>query len=407
VTTRRAALQALGAVGGLGMFAEHSLAAALRSTGAGRATPFTQAATQSTTQWATTWQLAEQYYVGLLASHAAQHSLRPHQSLTLPSRGHGVVQLGPRSLLAVAKRPGDWLLRWAPDGSHTPLWQWAEAGRVFNGHALLSPDGRTLYTSETNQDNGQNSGQNSGQGCIGVRDAITLQKRDEWPSYGLDPHALVWDKSSAQPSFIVANGGIATQPETGRSKIDLAHMDSSLVRIDARSGALLGQWRLADPRLSMRHLAWSPAGSERRLGIALQAEHDSTDDKRRAPVLALWDGSTVTAIPYPQDANSTAPSLAGYGGDIAATDDGWAVSCPRADGVAWFAADGAWRGWQPLAKACALVASTSLNSAKNAVWAAGNQSALITGRNPQEHAVYAIETAQLHIDNHWQLWSAA
>jgi len=348
---------------------------------------------------ATTWQLAEQYYVGVLASHATQNSLRPRASLALPSRGHGVVQLGPRSLLAVAKRPGDWLLRWAPDGSHAPLWQWVEAGHVFNGHALASPDGRTLYTTETNLD--------SGQGCIGVRDAITLQKRDEWPSYGLDPHALVLDTSSDQPSFIVANGGIATQPETGRSKIDLAHMDSSLVRIDAHSGALLGQWRLADPRLSMRHLAWSRAGSERRLGIALQAEHDSADDKRRAPVLALWNGSTVTAKPHLQNGDSTAPSLAGYGGDIASTDDGWAVSCPRADGVAWFAADGAWRSWQPLAKACALVAGTSLNSATNTVWAAGNQSALITGRNPQEHAIYAIETTQLHIDNHWQLWSAA
>jgi uncharacterized protein len=395
VATRRAALQTLGALGGLGLSARHSLAAALRSSGAGLTTSSTQAATQS----ATTWQLAEQYYVGVLTSDTAQLSLRPHASLALPSRGHGVVQLGPYSLLAVAKRPGDWLLRWAPDGSHAPVWQWAEAGRVFNGHALLSPDGRTLYTTETNQD--------SGQGCIGVRDAITLQKRDEWPSYGLDPHALVWDKSSDQPSLMVANGGIATQPETGRSKIDLAHMDSSLVRIDARSGALLGQWRLADPRLSMRHLAWSGAGSQARLGIALQAEHDNADDKRSAPVLALWDGSTVTAMPHPQKGDSTTPSLAGYGGDIAATNDGWAVSCPRADGVAWYAADGAWRSWQPLAKACALVANTAPSAAKNAVWAAGSQSALITGRNPQEHAVYAIETAQLHIDNHWQLWSTA
>ena len=40
------------------------------------------------------------------------------------------------------------------------------------------------------------------------------------------------------------------------------------MRLDATMGRLMGQWRLQDPRLSLRHLAWGPDGKT--LGIALQ-----------------------------------------------------------------------------------------------------------------------------------------
>ena len=51
-------------------------------------------------------------------------------------------------------------------------------------------------------------------------------------------------------------------------------MNSSLVRLDGDTGALLGRWRLHDPRLRLRHLAGHPG--RKVLGIALQAEHDDT-----------------------------------------------------------------------------------------------------------------------------------
>jgi hypothetical protein len=173
--------------------------------------------------------------------------------LEVPTRAHGLLREASGSLLAVARRPGDWLLRWSAEGR--PLaWRWIEPGRAFAGHVIISEDGRTLYTTEIDLD--------SGTGLIGVRDAGSLEKRAEWPTGGLDPHMLTRD-ATRPGALIIANGGVPTQPETGRAKRELHRMDSSLVRLDARTGALLGQWRLADQRLSLRHLARS---EERRVG---------------------------------------------------------------------------------------------------------------------------------------------
>jgi hypothetical protein len=72
----------------------------------------------------------------------------------------------------------------------------------------------------------------------------------------MDPHELLLD---ADGSLVVANGGIPALPETGRLKIHMDRMDASLVRLDTRTGALRGQWRLADKRLSLRHIAWGDA----------------------------------------------------------------------------------------------------------------------------------------------------
>jgi len=114
----------------------------------------------------------------------------------------------------------------------------------------------------------------------------------------------------------------------------------------------------ADRRLSLRHLAWNGA----RLGIALQAEHDAAEAKAAAPVLAVFDGEHLKPVAAPQ-------ALAGYGGDIVATrapaGDGFAVSCPRAQGIAIFTADGTWQGLIPFAEACALAA------AADQVWVGG------------------------------------
>ncbi|MGM3052558.1 DUF1513 domain-containing protein, partial [Bacillus cereus group sp. BC306] len=77
-----------------------------------------------------------------------------------------------------------------------------------------------LYTTETDLEDAQ--------GLIGVRDAITLEKIAEWRTGGMDPHQLLLD---ADGTLMVANGGIPTQSETGRRKLQLDHMDSSIARL--------------------------------------------------------------------------------------------------------------------------------------------------------------------------------
>ena len=329
------------------------------------------------------WEGAEGFQVGVLAAqtHGMLHAA---QSIDVPTRAHGLLGMADDSVLAVSRRPGDWLLRWSP-GSNKPVqWQWIESSRAFSGHVIASPDGKRLFTTETNLE--------TGAGLVGVRDARSLQKLDEWPTFGIDTHELLWDTSEPdRATLMVANGGVPTQPETGREKLDLDQMDSSLVRLDAASGALLGQWRLADKRLSLRHLAWqsAPAGKNPLLGIALQAEHDDTAQKNRAPVLALFDGSVLKPV-------QAATSLAGYGGAICAMRDGWAVGCPRANGVALFGTDGSWRELIALPHACAVA------TVEDGCWAGGQDEALLWTIG-ETSATHRLSTGTFRLDNHWAL----
>jgi hypothetical protein len=326
---------------------------------------------ETSVRLAASWQTDHGYQVGVLE---AAGSLAVRSAIDVPTRAHALLQEPGGTLLAVARRPGDWLLRWDRTGKAL-AWCWIEPRRAFTGHVVS--DGRTLYVAETDLD--------TGAGLIGVRDAITLEKRAEWPTHGIDPHQLLWD-ANLPGALIVANGGVPTRPETGRVKVDLERMDSSLVRIDSQSGELCGQWRVADRRLSLRHLAW---GSNRLLGIALQAEHDTAEAKAAAPVLAVFDGNKLIPVSAPQ-------SLAGYGGDVASiytlVGPGFAVSCPRAQGIALFAENGEWQGLIPLAEACALAATDER------VWAGGQLQALAL--QPSMPALPA-PISGLRLDNHW------
>nr|WP_145547967.1 DUF1513 domain-containing protein [Variovorax boronicumulans] len=312
---------------------------------------------------------AARYQIGLLAAQA--DALVVARALDVPTRAHGLLAEAGGTVLAVARRPGDWLLRWRP-GEAEPQTAWIEPDRAFNGHVVASGDGRRLYTTETDLE--------TGAGLVGVRDAATLEKQEEWPTHGMDPHELVLD---ADGSMLVANGGIPTLPETGRLKIGLERMDASLVRLHTQGGALLGQWRLADPRLSLRHLAWGGADG-RLLGIALQAEHDDAAAKQAAPLLALFDGKTLrtAAAPLP---------LAGYGGDIAWANGGFAVSTPKVDGFARWGADGRWQGFTALTEACALAAEPGR------LWAGGREEALVA----EAAGLAARPVPALWLDNHW------
>ena len=332
-------------------------------------------------QLAAAWERQGHYYIGLLsAREGAGQPLQVHASLEVPTRAHGLAVLADGSVLATARRPGDWLLRWQPGQRREPQWLWQDGERAFNGHVLPSPDGQRLHTTETDLETGAS--------WIGVYDARTLEKAAEWPTHGIDAHELVWDGAGA---LIVANGGVPTAPETGRVKRHLDRMDSSIVRLDARTGTLQGQWRLHDQRLSLRHLAWSPDRTT--LGIALQAEHDNTATRHAAPVLALFDGQTLHTVAAPE---AIAQSIQGYGGSMAATATGWAVSCPRANGIATFSLQGEWQGLVPLPEVCPLAVHGS------ALWAGGLAGSL---QNAQASAPLGhphgrqLQGAQL--DNHW------
>lgn len=331
------------------------------------------------------WERQGHFFVGVVSAVAGKNQpLQLSAPLEVPTRAHGLCALPDGSVLAVARRPGDWWLHWHPERPSAAQWLWTEPDRAFNGHAIASPDGQRIYTTETDLETGAS--------LIGVRDARSLAKLAEWPTHGIDAHELIWDTASLQdgaPTLLVANGGVPTAPETGRVKRQLDTMDSSLVRLHGRHGERLGQWRLNDARLSLRHLAWNPQRDT--LGIALQAEHDASADKEAAPVLALFDGQALRL-------QSAPASLHGYGGSIAATKHGWAVSCPRADGIATFSPQGEWQALVPLAQVCALAPDGRTSQ----LWAAGRTHSLQDAQAapPQTHP-HGPALSAVRFDNHW------
>ncbi|MBT9511718.1 MAG: DUF1513 domain-containing protein [Acidovorax sp.] len=338
---------------------------------------------------AAAWERQGSFHIGVLSTHeGAGQALQIHAALEVPTRAHGLCVLSDGSVLATARRPGDWLVRWRPGAGGEPQWLWQDGERSFNGHVLASADGQRLYTTETDAETGAS--------WVVVRDARTLTTTAVWPTHGIDAHELIWDtqrRNGGAPTLIVANGGVPTAPETGRVKRDLGRMDPSLVRLDARMGHLLGQWRLQDPRLSLRHLAWSPDGAL--LGIALQAEHDDAAAKNAAPVLALFDGSALRVVAAPEH---IAQSLRGYGGSMAATPTGWAVSCPRAHGIATFSLRGEWQGLVPLPEVCPLAVRGG------ALWAGGLTASLQDAQasRPLRHP-HGQRLQGARLDNHWVL----
>lgn len=257
--------------------------------------------------------------VGILAVDWAARTLRVAGDVVVPSRAHGLLAESGGGLLAAALRPGRWLLRLDADARVVERVDIADEPlpRRFAGHVIASADGRRLYTTETDT--------TTGLGRIGVRDARTLRKVDDWATGGVEPHQLLLDPEG---HVMVAHGGIWRDRDD--RKIQLDRMDASLVRVDGASGALLGQWRLVDRRLSVRHLAWGVDGL---LGVALQAEHDRAADQAAAPALAVWDGDSLRAVPGGD----------GYAGDITGVPGGgFVISNARRD-TAWW--------WHPAAPA--------------------------------------------------------
>ena len=270
---------------------------------------------------------------------------RTPRGIALPARAHQLLlvpgtQGTPLQALVLARRPGEYLLRMDPLRGKALQWHTMEDDRYLGGHAALSADGKTFFTTETDGD--------TGQGLIAKRDLRTLEKLREFPSGGIGPHALLLEPTG---TLIVANGGILNLPETGRRKLNIGRMDSNLTRLDVQSGQLLAQYRLADHYLSLRHLAFASDGT---LGIALQAEHPQPLDRERAPALALLQGEELRTVGWKPD--QTPSAWDGYAGDVCWAEGRFWVSAPHAGWLASWSAAGDELHTQALAGAGALAA---------------------------------------------------
>ncbi len=184
--------------------------------------------------------------------------------LPLPSRGHAAAAHPTRpEAVGFARRPGTYALVIDCGNGEISAQMQAPEGRHFYGHGAFSADGALLFTTENDFE--------AGRGVIGVWDARRSYRRlGEFDSGGVGPHELALMPGGQ--ALVVANGGIETHPDSGRSKLNIPIMrpNLSLIGLD---GAVLD---VAEPpsalrRNSIRHLDVRGDG---RVAIGMQWQSD-------------------------------------------------------------------------------------------------------------------------------------
>ncbi|GGB43438.1 hypothetical protein GCM10011505_25920 [Tistrella bauzanensis] len=221
-------------------------------------------------------------------------------TLPLPARGHGGVVHPLRSeAVAVARRPGrEALVIDCATGSES-LRLTPPKGRVFYGHGAFSNDGRLLFTPENDYE--------AATGRIGIWDAADGYKRiDEIASGGVGPHEIRLESGGV--TLLVANGGNATHPDTGREVLNPGTMQPNLVRIAVDDGRIVDAVQ-NEPALrlnSIRHLSTRPDG------LAAAVMQWQGDAHERPPLMMLHKAGTAPRLlTAPEPAHAAMRNYAG------------------------------------------------------------------------------------------------
>jgi len=170
--------------------------------------------------------------------------------IPLPARGHAAAAHPARpEAVAFARRPGTFaiVLDCASDRAKATLA--APEGRHFYGHGAYTPDGDWLLTTENDYE--------TARGVIGIWDvAAGYRRAGEFYSGGIGPHDI--KRLPDTDIFVIANGGIETHPDTGRTKLNIATMQPNLAYLEAGKIVELAALPPAMHKNSIRHLAVSP-----------------------------------------------------------------------------------------------------------------------------------------------------
>ncbi len=264
-------------------------------------------------------------------------------SLPLPARGHAAAA-HPRTAQAVAfaRRPGTFaIVIDCTDGSIVRRLE-APRGRHFYGHGTFTADGTRFFTTENDYE--------AAKGVIGVWDATTFARLGEFPSGGIGPHdmRLLPDGNT----LVIANGGIETHPDTGRTKLNLPTMRSNLTYLDL-SGTVLEQVELPSTlhKNSIRHLAVRDDGL---VGFAMQWQGSQIE---HPALLGLHQrGENPRLLSAPDTHQS---GIQGYAGNVAFSSDGQsiAITCPRGNALHLFdVQSGSFLGAHAFEDVCGLAA---------------------------------------------------
>ncbi|MCB1855914.1 MAG: DUF1513 domain-containing protein [Pseudomonadales bacterium] len=262
-------------------------------------------------------------------------------------RGHAVLQHALRadSVVFVARRPGTRALEVDLASGDIIGGFGCAPGRHLFGHGCFSGDGAVFFTTEGDIA--------AGVGRIVVRDADSYRILEDWPSHGIGPHdiRLLPDGKT----LVVANGGILTRPATGREPLNLDTMCSTLSYIDAASGTLLDEYRVAEPKASIRHLDVAADGT---VAFAIQLQRAAAGHDRSVPLAGVHrPGEALTLFSEP---DAVIANLRDYVGSVAICGASRVAgfASPHGNLAAFWCADsGELRGYHRLRDVCGIAVS--------------------------------------------------
>ncbi len=241
-------------------------------------------------------------------------------TIPLPARGHAAAAHPERAeAVAFARRPGTFaLVMDCRDGTVLKTIT-APDGRHFYGHGTFSADGATLFTSENDYE--------AGEGVIGLWDVRQNYARiGEFSSGGVGPHDLKLMPDGE--TLVVANGGIETHPDMGRSKLNIPVMEPNLSYVSL-AGEVLEHVELAASlhKNSIRHLAVRADGL---VAFAMQWQGPRNQSP---PLLGLHRrGAPYRLLKIPGKLHL---DMQGYAGSVSFSGDGGKVAITSPRGGFW------------------------------------------------------------------------
>lgn len=264
-----------------------------------------------------------------------------------PFRGHGASQHPtiPSLLVMYARRPGTSGVVVNLESGEIEQTFEATNQRHFFGHGCFSQDGKYLYTTEADL--------LTGQGKIGVRDGLTFKHLGEFDSGGIGPHEIKLMPDGKK--LAIANGGILTKPESGRKKLNLDTMRSTLTYANRNNGEIIEQVTVPEPKASIRHLDVTDNGE---VVFGMQIQRGAAGHENPVPLGATHRiGEAARLLKAPE---ALIYQMNDYCGSVAVNSAKQTAgfTSPRGDVVAfWKINDGQFAGYHQLQDVCGITTS--------------------------------------------------
>lgn len=264
-----------------------------------------------------------------------ENSAKIHFKIALPGRAHHIAVHAQRGVfVVVARRPGRYLLVGNLHTGKILQSLTVPENRHLFGHGVFSAAGDYFYTTESAyQDQQEDNGRVAVWRARGKAGSFSLGRLQDFSSHGVGPHELLL--MPEQNALVIANGGIRTHPDSGREKLNLDSMHSSLVYLNPENGHLLEKHQLAEEfhQASIRHLDVNSRGQ---VVLGMQYQGEPFDN---VPLVASHQrGQTLKLLKVPL---SIQQQMQQYVGSIRFDLSGQfiAASCPRGNKITFWNAE--------------------------------------------------------------------